>query len=140
MSDLGNWLLRQKTVEKAGEGERSMYMKVRAYPTLLLVLMGSMDCVTTVLGIVYFGAVELNPFIAGVVSSNIGAFIILKLTTTVFVCLIFIQAEKILMKTRDKTTKAFTWTKKLLKYANLGVIVFLVIVVINNATILVTSL
>ncbi len=102
-------------------------MKIKSYSTFLLALMGSMDCFTTVIGILYFGAVELNPFIAGVVSTNIPAFVVLKLTTTVFVCLIFVQAEKILMKTQDKTTRAVKWTHRLLKTAYLGVIVFLVI-------------
>jgi hypothetical protein len=112
-------------------------MHVRTYPTLMLVLVGSMDCLTTVIGILYFGAVELNPLIAGVVSTNLPAFVILKLTTTVFACLIFIQAEKILMKTKDKTTKAFSATHKLLKGANAGIIVFLVVVVVNNLWVLV---
>jgi hypothetical protein len=43
---------------------------MKSYPTMLLALMGSMDCFTTVIGILYFGAVELNPFIAGVISTN----------------------------------------------------------------------
>ena len=115
-------------------------MKIRTYPTLLLALMGSMDCITTVIGILYFGAVELNPFIAGVVSTNLPAFVVLKLTTTVSVCLIFVQAEKILMKTRDKSTKAFSWTHKLLKVAYAGVIVFLVVVVVNNAIVLANAI
>ena len=115
-------------------------MKVRAFPTLTLALLGSMDCLTTVLGILYFGAVECNPLIAGVVSTNIGAFIMLKLTTTVFVCLIFVQAEKILMKTQNKQSKAFTRTRKLLKLSYVGVIVFLVVVVANNLIVLANTL
>jgi hypothetical protein len=111
-------------------------MKTGPYPMLLLALMGSMDCLTTVVGILYFGAVELNPFIAGVVSTNLAAFVVLKLTTTVFVCLIFVQAEKILMKSQDKTTKAFAWTHRLLKVAYVGVIAFLAVVVLNNLTVL----
>jgi hypothetical protein len=115
-------------------------MKMKSYPTMLLALMGSMDCITTVIGILYFGAVELNPFIAGVISTNLPAFIILKLTTTLFVCLIFVQAEKILMKTQNKNTKAFTWTHKLLKVAYTGVIAFLVVVVANNLVVLANAL
>ena len=115
-------------------------MKTRTYPTLLLALMGSMDCVTTVIGILYFGAVELNPFISGIVSTNLPAFVALKLTSTVFVCLIFVQAEKILLKTKDKTTKAFTWTRRLLKVAYAGVIVFLIVTVANNAIVLMNAL
>jgi hypothetical protein len=111
-------------------------MKVRTYPTLMLVLMGSIDCLTTVIGILYFGAVELNPFLSGVVSTNIPAFVVLKFTTTVFVCVIFVQAEKILMKTTNQATRAFAWTKKLLKTATAGVIMFLIIVVANNLMVL----
>lgn len=114
-------------------------MNVRTYPTLLLVLMGSLDCITTVIGIMYYGAVELNPLLSGVVSTNITAFIILKLTTTVFVCLIFVQAEKILMKTTNQASRAFTWTKRLLKVATAGVILFLCVVVANNLIVLVNA-
>jgi len=114
-------------------------MHLRTYRTLLLVLVGSMDCLTTVIGILYFGAVELNPFIAGVISTNLPAFVILKLTTTVSVCLIFVQAEKILMKNKDKSSRAFFATQKLLKIASAGVIVFLVVVVVNNFWVLVNA-
>ena len=69
-------------------------MRMGAYPTLLLALMGYMDCLTTVIGIMYFGAVELNPLISGIVSTNLSAFVALKITSTVTVCLIFIQTEK----------------------------------------------
>jgi hypothetical protein len=115
-------------------------MKIKSYSTLLLALMGSMDCFTTVIGILYFGAVELNPFIAGVVSTNIPAFVVLKLITTVFVCLIFVQAEKILLKTQDKTTRTFKWTYRILKTAYIGVIAFMVIVVVNNLFVLISAL
>jgi hypothetical protein len=115
-------------------------MRIKSYPTLLLALMGSMDCLTTVIGILYFGAVELNPLIAGVVSTNLPAFVILKLTTTVFVCLIFVQAEKILMKTENKNCRAFTCTNNLLKVAYVGVILFLVVVVVNNLMVLANAI
>jgi hypothetical protein len=116
-----------------------MMMNARTYPTVLLVLMGSMDCLTTVIGIMYFGAVELNPFLSGIISNNIAAFVILKLTTTVFVSLIFVQTEKILNKTTNKTTNSFKWTHRLLKVAYTGVIAFLIIVVANNLLVLVTT-
>jgi hypothetical protein len=115
-------------------------IRIGKYPTLLLAFMGSMDCITTVIGILYFGAVELNPFIAGVVSTNLLGFVIIKVTTTVLVCQIFIQAEKILMRTQEKTSKAFLWTQKLLKFAFVGVIVFLIAVVANNAIVIASAL
>ncbi len=111
-------------------------MTAKAYPTFLLALMGSMDCLTTVIGILYFGAVELNPLLAGVASSNLPAFVVLKLATTVLVCAVFVQAEKMLMKSKDKTTKAFSFAHKMLRVSNVGVIGFLVIVVSNNLLVL----
>jgi uncharacterized membrane protein len=98
--------------------------------------MGSMDCVTTIIGILYFGAVECNPFLTGMISTNLPAFIILKLVTTVFVGLIFYQADKILMTNQDKHSKAFRWTRHLLKAAYVGIVVFLLGVVANNITVL----
>ena len=111
-------------------------MHTRGYQMLLLIVMGSMDCFTTVIGILYFGAVELNPFIAGVVHTNLPAFVTLKLTTTVLVCLSFVQAEKILMKAESKTTKAYNYANKLLKLANMSIIAFLIVVVTNNLIVL----
>ena len=113
-------------------------MRNKTFPTLL-VLMGSMDCLTTVIGILYFGAVELNPLIAGVVSTNLTAFAVLKLTSTFFVCLIFYQAEKILMKSQDKTAKSVTATHKLLKIAYAGIIIFLFVTVANNVIVLLNA-
>jgi hypothetical protein len=130
---------KEKSNYTKGERRKLPVIHVRAYPTLLLVLMGTFDCITTVIGTLYFGAVELNPVIAGVVTSNIAAFVALKLATTVMVCLIFLQAEKILMKTQDKSSKAFSRTQKMLKVAYAGVIVFLVVVVANNIMVLVNA-
>ncbi len=97
-----------------------------------------MDCLTTVIGILYFGAVEYNPLLAGVISSSLPAFVALKLTTTVFVCFIFIQAKKILLQAKDKSTRGFSRTQKLLKLAYAGVVVFLFVVVTNNLLVLAT--
>ena len=41
--------------------------EVKYFSGLLLIVMGSMDCLTTVLGTLYFGAQELNPLIEGIV-------------------------------------------------------------------------
>ncbi len=120
--------------------EKAPTLKVKAFPSLLLILMGSMDCATTVVGILYFGAVELNPFLTGIVNANLTAFIALKLTTTVFITLIFRQAEKILMQTRNKNSRAFTWAHNLLRAAYVGIVLFLLIVVANNVIVLAKAL
>ena len=41
--------------------------------------MGTIDCVTTVIGVLYSGAKELNPFMAGIVNSNVGVFLAVKM-------------------------------------------------------------
>ena len=48
-------------------------------------------------------------------------------------------AEKILMKTQNKNTRAFATTKRILRVAFVGTIAFLAIVVTNNLIVLVTA-
>jgi hypothetical protein len=116
--------------------EKTPVFRVKTYPSLLLVLMGSMDLFTTVIGILYFGAVECNPVLAGIVSTNLPVFAVLKLTTSIFVGLIFHQAKKILMRSNDKTSKSFKRTSYLFKAAYIGIVAFLVAVVVNNFLVL----
>jgi hypothetical protein len=97
---------------------------------------GSMDWLTTVLGLNYFGAVEANPFISGIAHQNLLAFTAIKLLTTLFVGLIFYQADKCLLKTEDKTTKSFKWTRLTLKMAYYGATAMLVVAVLNNLLVL----
>jgi len=49
-------------------------LKSDVFPSFMLILMGSIDCLTTVIGVLYFGAAELNPLMTGIVSTNIAAF------------------------------------------------------------------
>ena len=51
--------------------------------------MGILDWVTTVLGVHYFGAVELNPLFACIVSSNMLFFSVIKLAGAVLVGFLF---------------------------------------------------
>lgn len=115
-------------------------LRAGVHRSILLVLIGTLDCLTTVVGVSYFGAVELNPFISGVVKTSLPTFVILKLATTILVCVIFLQTEKILMKTSNKTTKSFNFTQKLLKLSHVGIIIFLSIVVTNNFIVLSQSI
>ena len=102
--------------------------------------MGSIDCLTTVIGTLYFGTIELNPLIVGLVSTNLPAFVIIKLAVTVVVGLIFILAEKTLMKSKDKGSRSFTIAHKILRIAYTGIVLFLVIVVANNILVLAGTL
>jgi hypothetical protein len=100
---------------------------------------GSMDWLTTVVGLNYFGAVEANPFISGIANQNLLAFTAIKLLTTLVVGLIFYQADKCLLRTEDKTTKSFKWTRLTLKMAYIGATALLIIAVINNVSVLIRA-
>ena len=109
---------------------------MKTMPSLFLILLGSLDCLTTFIGTMYFGTRELNPIIAGLVNTNLSAFMIVKLTVTVVVALIFIFAQKTLMQTKEKDSKSFKIVFKIVKYAYFGIVMFLAVVVINNILIL----
>lgn len=103
---------------------------------LLLVFLGCMDCLTTVIGTVFFGTQELNPVLAGLVNTNILAFIGLKLAVTVAVGLIFVLAQRTLMRTTDQNSASFKFAVRTLKVAYFGILLFLAIVVVNNILVL----
>ena len=94
--------------------------------------MGSMDWLTTIIGIVYFGAVEGNPFLATLAVTNLPAFTAIKLGTAFFVGFLFYQAEKNLNRVEDKKSKGFVRMRFLLIGAYLASLVFLMFAVVNN--------
>jgi hypothetical protein len=91
-----------------------------------------MDCITTVVGILYFGAVEVNPFLARVTNTNLAAFVAIKITTTMVIALMFNQADKILMRTQNKNTASFKRIRYVLKASYVGATAFLLFAVANN--------
>jgi membrane protein DedA with SNARE-associated domain len=117
------------------KGETSM-LKTGVVTGFLLILMGSIDCLTTIIGVLYSGAKELNPFIAGIVSTNIGAFLVLKIASTILIAATYLAANRILMQMSNKDDKSFKISFKMLRYAYAGLVVFLAITVVNNLLIL----
>jgi hypothetical protein len=119
------------------EGRRRLtyHLKTAVLPSFILVLMGSIDCITTVIGVLYFGAVELNPVLAGVVG-NIPLFMVLKLSATFCIGGTYILAKKILNSASDKTTRSFRVSNIAMKAVYAGLVIFLVTVVVNNFTVL----
>lgn len=105
-------------------------------PSLLIILLGTIDCVTTVIGIMYSGAKELNPFMAGIVNSNMGTFLVIKTAGTLFIALTYVLARHLLLQMPDKSGKTFSYSFKFIRFAYAGVIAFLFIVVANNLIIL----
>ena len=95
-------------------------------------MMGSLDWLTTIVGILYFGAVEGNPFLASLAQTNLPVFTAIKLGTAFFVGFLFYQAEKTLNRTEDKKSKGFARMRYLLIAAYLASLIFLLVAVVNN--------
>jgi hypothetical protein len=91
--------------------------------------MGTADLLTTLVGVAYFGAVEINPLMANLVSTNLPAFSALKLASTLIIGATFYQAKKCFSQTPQKT---FNGTQSLFKIAYAAALFFLLCVVANN--------
>ena len=96
-----------------------------------------MDWLTTIIGIFYFGAVEGNPFLAGITRTSLPAFTVIKLFTTVFVGLLFYKADKMLLRTQDKSTQSFRCARIILGVAYLTATALLLVAVLNNLIVVV---
>jgi hypothetical protein len=104
-------------------------------PSYLLIVMGTMDCVTTAIGVMFYGASEMNPFLTGIVSTSIPAFLILKMSATAFIALTYFLAKKVL-ETADPTKKSARYSNIMLKFVYVGLLLFLFVVVANNLLVL----
>ena len=98
--------------------------------------MGTIDAITTVIGVLYFGAAEINPFMVGIVNSNITAFLVIKISATLLIGFTYILAKKTLNNTLNKETYTFRSSSKLIEIAYAGLMLCLIITVINNLTVL----
>lgn len=111
-------------------------LKAEVFPSFILILMGSIDCLTTVIGVLYFGAIELNPLMAGLVNTNMLSFLVLKIAATFFIGFTYIVAKRTLNKTLNKNTKSFRYSRVLLNVGYAGLVLFLVVIIANNLSIL----
>jgi len=119
----------QKYPERKNGANNRMQTKIASS---LLVLMGSLDWLTTIVGIIYFEAVEGNPFLAGLASTNLPVFTAIKLGTAFFVGFLFYQADKTLKQMENKSSKGFVLTRYVLKGAYLASLIILFFAIINN--------
>ena len=114
----------------------SYALKSELFPSLLIVLFGSIDCVTTAVGVLFFGASEANPLLTGIVNTSIIAFLALKISATLLIGATYILAKRTLNKTENKESRSFKISNNFMKIAYAGLMLFLIIVVVNNFTIL----
>lgn len=102
----------------------------------LLALMGSIDWLTTVIGIAYFGAIEGNPFIVTLASTNLVAFTVLKLGTAFLVAFLFYQVERIVREAKDEENGKRKGRLRLLRGAQLTALIALLYAVLNNIAVI----
>jgi hypothetical protein len=112
--------------------EKASVLRIKALPSLTLVLIGSIDWLTTIIGIAYFGAVESNPLMGSITRTSLVTFTVVKLTTTVLVALLFYKAEKTLDGAREKTGHSFLLTRITLRAAFVIATALLLAAVLNN--------
>jgi hypothetical protein len=99
---------------------------------LTLVLMGYMDWLTTIIGIFYFGAVEVNPLFAELTRTNLVAFTAIKLMTTIFVGLFYYLGERMLVRLKDRKSRSFLCARIILRGGYVVVTAILLSAVLNN--------
>jgi uncharacterized membrane protein len=111
-------------------------LRVIVLMTVLLAFMGVLDCVTTVAGIHFFGAFEQNPLMASLIQTNLSVFVATKLAAIVFVCFSIFQADRLIGSIKDKTSRAFKYSNRLLKVTLFGLLGFAVFTVANNSVVI----
>jgi hypothetical protein len=99
--------------------------------------MGILDCLTTVIAISFFGAVELNPLMAVLIQTNWLFFVALKLLVTASVCFLFFQVSKKLVVISDKQSNVFKSTNMLVMVTLLSLSGFMIMNVLNNLVVLI---
>ena len=112
------------------------FLKSEVFPSFFLILLGTIDAITTVIGVMYFGAIELNPLMTGIVNTNIIAFLTLKFSATFLIGFTYILAKRTLNKTLKRESRAFKISNRFIKIAYAGLMAFLIITVTNNLTVL----
>ena len=73
-------------------------LKSEVFPSFFLILLGTIDSITTVIGVLYFGAAEINPLMTGIVNTNIIAFLVLKISATLLIGFTYILAKRTLIQ------------------------------------------
>ena len=98
-----------------------------------LILVGTIDWLTTLVGIVFFGATETNPLIAGLTQANMPIFSAVKLSAITLTGLAFYKA-----KTKAKIARQITpFAKKFLHSGYAICLLTLSAVVLNNFSVII---
>ena len=107
-------------------------LNLKPIPCLSLITAGSLDWLTTVIGITFFGAVEGNPVMAQLISSSLFLYSIIKILTTLVIGFTFYKAEKILFNVENKNSRVFRLTHAGVRTIYIFATVTLLFATLNN--------
>jgi len=97
-----------------------------------IILIGTLDWLTTIVGITFFGAIETNPLLASLSQTNMLLFSAIKLSAITLTGLAFYKAE-----TKTKITSQISpFAKKFLRSGHGICLLCLTIVVLNNVSVI----
>jgi hypothetical protein len=105
------------------------------FPCIILISLGLADWLTTIIGIINFGATETNPLLSTLTQSNLIAFSIIKLSATLLVGALFYKASQIEMPTAN-----LQLGKRFLQSGYFLSLTLLTVVVTNNVIMVVRVL
>lgn len=115
--------------------EQSMFIQKGYFLTSFLVLLGLLDCFTTVFGKFFLGINEANPIMSALLSLGIPVFIIFKLIAIAFIYISLVYVKKKIEKNQKRTNGA-RFTSLLWEIALFSLIVSTLVTVINNVVVL----
>ncbi len=92
-----------------------------------IIVAGLLDWLTTVVGILFFGATEANPILTGLTTSSLLLFSVVKLSVVVIVGLAFSRAVSV----SESTTCGWNFTKGFL-YGGYSLTVLLLLVIVSG--------
>jgi hypothetical protein len=88
-----------------------------------LILLGFLDWLITMVGVLFFGAQEINPLFAGLTQTNMVLFSVLKLSATFLVGFLFYQGGTMVGKQNGYFAGGFLFSGYLMSLAVLTAIV-----------------
>ena len=113
---------------------------IKSVPSPAMVFSGTMDWLTTIIGIFFFGAVESNPFMVGFTANGLFTFTVVKLSITFVVAFLFHKADKALLTEMNRKSRSFTFSRIMLKGAYIMSTALLIAAVLNNLTVVLRAI
>jgi hypothetical protein len=110
--------------------------EVTYVPTLLIILFGLMDSMTTFFGVSVLGMTEGNPLVAYVISTNVFYFFLIKFMTISIIAIIPLMMQKVIMTLKMNLDKKLTTVLAICNIGIFAILTLMVMAVVNNSILL----